>query len=103
MSADNWGICPTCKAAKAKKADMAEKSAEKKYGNIPADAYMALMEEVANLRSAAAADSDERTLREDYELGVDSEGTFEVNYRASCQTCDFKFSFKHTCDAGAKP
>jgi len=101
MSADNWGICPKCRSEAIRKAEAADKATRAKYGKISAQLYEDSMAAVRLLMRKAESD-EPRTLREDYELGIDSEGAFEINYRASCQTCDFKFSFKHTCDAGAK-
>lgn len=32
------------------------------------------------------------TMREDWELGVDRMGNFDVNYRCYCKKCGFKWS-----------
>jgi len=36
------------------------------------------------------------TLREDYEFYLNDEGEFFVSYKASCDRCGFKYSFKHS-------
>jgi len=37
----------------------------------------------------------EDSLREDYEIGMDTDGIFYVRYTGACNSCDFKFSYKH--------
>ena len=68
MSADNWRVCPKCLVE-----------------------YQRKFEE--NLTYSL-----QETLREDYELGIKSDGTFFVDYRSGCTACDFSFSFKHTAN-----
>jgi hypothetical protein len=93
VSADNWTICPACKAkAEADRASKTEKAA-KAYGKVSA-------EEFHKFNDAAREPIKlQETMREDYELGTDEDGQFEVSYHASCQVCTFKFAFKHTQDA----
>ena len=35
------------------------------------------------------------TLREDYDIGIDEDGEFEISYWASCEECKFQFKFDH--------
>jgi len=49
----------------------------------------------SNLHKTAPENSLGVTLREDYELGIYEDGTFEVSYHAHCSECEFKFSYKH--------
>jgi hypothetical protein len=89
VSANNWDVCPACK----KKAEAARlkamEDAAKAYGKVPPDEWKELSD-----RASKPVDLDE-TMREDYELGVDSKGVFGVSYSASCQECAFVFRFKH--------
>ena len=89
MSADNWTYCPQCKKNREVKRAAQKRRAEKSYGKVSPEEYDRLL--------AAANDETELedTLREDYELGVDDIGHFYVSYRASCEQCDFAFTFKH--------
>lgn len=66
------------------------RKANESYGFVPPGEYLKLLEESRNPENA------EETLREDYELGVDTEGLFSVSYSASCESCDFSFKFKHS-------
>jgi xanthine dehydrogenase molybdopterin-binding subunit B len=45
----------------------------------------------------------EDNFREDYEIGVDDEGAFEVIYTGQCRVCGFKFDFKHKEFLGSRP
>ena len=91
MSADNWTTCPRCLAkaevAKAKQRDNAAKA----YGKLKPDEWIALQAEASNPVELNSS------LREDYELGVLTDGEFYVNYRASCTNagCGFAFEYKH--------
>lgn len=90
MSADNWAKCPKCKHSGERDAAKARTKADAAYGKVLAVEWQRLEEE-----ARAAASSDSFTLREDYELGTDEAGEFEVSYHAGCDRCGFKFSFKH--------
>lgn len=46
-------------------------------------------------KAAEPAQVEEDTLREDYEIGVDLRGEFEVRYRCCCGKCGFEFKFRH--------
>jgi len=35
------------------------------------------------------------TLREDWDIGIDEYGLFEINYRASCRECGFDFKYEY--------
>ena len=89
MSADNWAICPQCKASKLAVRDENKRKAEESYGKVDAAEYLRL------LQVSSIAVKVEETMREDYEIGVDDEGVFHIGYYASCN-CGFKFEYKHT-------
>jgi hypothetical protein len=61
------------------------------YGNIPMLEYE---------RRKAIADGNEElsheTMREDYELGVDDGGWFEMRFSCYCTKCGLDFSFVHS-------
>ena len=38
------------------------------------------------------------TLREDWDIGINAYGLFEINYRASCRECRFNFEYKYSID-----
>ena len=97
MGADNWAVCPRClrNAENAKRA--LEAKAQAAYGKVP-------VEEFEKLREAAAVPINVeklRTFREDYELGMEEDGTFEVSYHGSCsrrhpeQGCGYEHRFRH--------
>lgn len=89
MSADNWTICPRCKIAHDKGVDLSIQAAASAYGKVPVEDYLAL-------RAAAQNPLEQETnFREDYELGVDFNGSFSVSYTGSCSKCGLKFSYKH--------
>ena len=90
MSADNWAICPRClHFAEAQKTAL-EKKANAAYGKIGVAQYLALKEKAEKPIDKEIL----RTFREDFELGMSSDGQFAVSYSGSCQ-CGFKYSFKH--------
>lgn len=91
MSADNWTECPRClvKATKIHVAD--QDKADKAYGNVPVDEYLAL-------RAIAEKPVEiDQTLREDYEFYLDSKGKFLAVYCCECTTggCGYSFNFRH--------
>jgi rubrerythrin len=89
MTADNWATCPKCLAEFAAKKAAAIAKAKSQYGNEPAEIFL------ANLALAEAMhDRPRETLREDYDIGVDDDGSFEVVYSCSCSRCGFKFEYK---------
>ncbi len=89
MSADNWGLCPQCKANSV--ADKIKSDAElaASYGSIPADKWLAMKEKAENPAEL------EETLREDYEFYIDEVGGFSATYSCSCEACGFEYEFKH--------
>lgn len=90
MSADNWAICPKCNAANIADKEKAQIEAGAAYGKVAPAEYRKMME------AAYAPIETETTLREDYEIGVNRNGEFSVNYGCSCSVCNFAFSYKHS-------
>ena len=89
MSADNWAICPRCKAKKDVEAETRVKAAQDAYGKVSAEKYTQLLD------AAKAPVAYGNSLREDYRLGIDEDGDFTVSYRGSCRDCGFSHEFKH--------
>lgn len=93
MSADNWGICPRCKVVAEASRMAKELAATNAYGKVSADEWKRLDAEAS---SPILLD---QTLREDFEVGMDEDGTFGVDYRASCR-CGFSFAYEHNEKVG---
>lgn len=95
MSADNWAICPQCvKNLENEVTQLRNKLAEN-YGKIPANTYLQLVREVESKEKNKITDP---TLREDYEIGIDQESTFDIVYSASCTVCSYSFKYKYQQD-----
>lgn len=93
MSANNWGVCPRCKAKEAKRIEAARANVRKTYGKVDAEQYTINQAALAELERAELPD----TLREDWEIGVNDCGLFFVSYRYVCQEagCGFEHHFTH--------
>jgi hypothetical protein len=88
MSANRWSSCPKCYANAVKEAERRARVAAESYGKVSPEEYL-------ELRGAAENPPDvEPTMREDWDLGVEPDGTFSIDYRASCNICGFRFRFK---------
>ena len=85
MSADNWTVCPQCKNTCDKQMRSNRGLAEASYGKVSAQEYLGLLAE-AN-KEIIPGD----TLREDWHIGVEEDGTFSVGYTARCKECGFEF------------
>ena len=92
MSADNWTICPRCKKTHEAERDARIIEAAEKYGKVSADEWVKLND------LASKEEPLEESLREDYGIGIDSDGHFEVSYRCSCK-CGFRFAYKFSQEA----
>lgn len=91
MSADNWATCPKCKIRVEAESNKLKLDAGKAYGKVSPEEYLVLFE------TANKPVKLDDTLREDYEIGITSDGKFYASYGGACQ-CGFSFSFKHECD-----
>ena len=89
MSADNWGICPKCKKLELQHKKQLEEDARKLYGKISPEDYLQLLKEIPDKKAL------DETLREDYEIGVDSHGEFYISYGCHCDKCGVKHSFNY--------
>lgn len=95
MSADNWEYCPRCMQVKEQEWDKLRKGLEKKYGKVPAGEWI---QERATIDKRIESEKKgiEQTLREDYELGLGSDGQFYVSYSGHCKNCGLSHQFKYT-------
>ncbi len=94
MSADNWMHCPKCLQKHQEDRDREIKAAKAKYGIVDADKYVDAMEKA----EAIPEFPEEPTFRENYELGMESDGTFAVGYSGFCTKCAYSHTFDHTED-----
>lgn len=100
MSADNWGICPKCKAKHEKLIEDNEQLLAEQYGKVDLVSYKLLEE-----RLAAVSDEYETyELREDYEIVMTEDGHFYCSYSCSCYNdeCDFKYNYHHEEDVDVR-
>ena len=81
MSADNWTFCPQCRKEKKKELDKTSLSDLEKEGEL---------------------NGEDTSLREDYETGIRLDGTFVVDYQATCEICDFSFKYYYEKQVGVK-
>jgi len=88
MSANNWAICPKCKIKHEEDATKRLADAQEKYGKIPAEEFIIILAEAKKVSIL------KESLREDYEIGVDKQGEFYVNYGCCCQTCRFIYEYR---------
>lgn len=87
MSANNWAVCPRCTAEQSRDRKQRIEKARASYGRVTPEEYDKLKREAEEPFVLT------QNLREDYELGVDEDGNFSVNYRCHCQQCRFSFSY----------
>lgn len=92
MSANNWTTCPKCKRKKEDAAERLRKKALAAYGTVSAGQYADMLGMARDAKEVPLQNS----MREDYELGVDSEGRFSIAYRANCTACGFIFDYDRT-------
>ena len=89
MSADAWRICPKCNQEAVKTRGESIARAQSQYGKIAEPAYRKL---IARAESPIELD---QMYREDFQIRMNEDGTFEVSYSGHCRECGFEHSFKH--------
>jgi hypothetical protein len=92
MSADNWTICPKCKKNVRETEESRSEKVANAYGKIDASEWLKLVE------TAGIELPVECSFREDYEIGIESEGGFYINYSGRCRVCNFSYKFTHTSE-----
>lgn len=90
MGGDNWAICPQCKKNVETAKREAQVAAGEAYGKVDIHEYLEM------LRAAEKPIAITQTFREDYEIGINNDGTFSINYGGACEKCDFGHTFKHS-------
>jgi len=90
MSASNWGACPECLKREVRKCKDLIDSVSNAYAAVSEEEYLKMRDEALS----TSTEKHEDTLREDYEIGVDSNGEFTIYYRCSCEKCGFEFNFE---------
>lgn len=98
MSADRYSICPKCHEAHIQKLADLDKQIREAYGVLPFDEY----EKLKELRELTEELDPKTTLREDWEIYIDSgitpDATLNVSYEARCSECGFGFKLKEAHD-----
>ncbi len=95
MSADRWTQCPRCYVTNREHAAELDKIVAESYGKVPAEKFDELRNDAFSFRKGITSDDNfTSSLREDYEVGIQN-GEFSVGYSGRCDTCGFKFTFKH--------
>lgn len=90
MGADNWAICPQCKAKAVKEQAAKLQRVNESYGKVPPEEFIKASAEAQQVQILKP------TLREDYELGIWPDGTFDITYSADCTICNLEFSYKYS-------
>ena len=92
MRANNWGACPRCRKIEIETSLQLRTRAETQYGKVSSEKYLELLKKAGEATIVRAA---AQTLREDYEMGITSDGMFFIDYGCSCDKCGFSHSFNH--------
>lgn len=98
MSADNWAVCPRCKAEERKRIDQLKVEVDAAYGKLGLDAFDKLRSEYEHAIAEFIQWEDETkyaTFREDYEIYGADEGTVVVSYSGHCNACNCGTDFKY--------
>lgn len=93
MSADNWAVCPRCKAREEARIAELKRRADEAYGKIPVAEFDALRREAETPLDAEKF----RTFREDWEIGIfepDLRQLF-ISYAGSCSVCGLEAEHRH--------
>jgi hypothetical protein len=93
MSARNWTHCPRCLQKHTEFRDAEIRIAKALYGVVEPDEYAAAMQS-----AEAIPERPEPSFRENWEIGIESDGFFSVSYGGNCTKCDYSHEFEHTED-----
>lgn len=91
MSANNWDKCPQCEKNRQDEIIKLDEAAASNYGVVSSEKYLAMLKNLRELEDKELGD----TLREDYSVWIDEEGTFSVSYRCFCKVCGFEHIYKY--------
>lgn len=90
MSASSYAHCPNCWKENREYKARVMADVLRTYGKVTEKEYRINFESAQRIQ----ADPLEETLREDYDLGVGTDGYFEVSYTGHCSNCGFHYEFK---------
>ena len=91
MITDNWARCPKCQDILDKAFIDKTERIKNLYGKVSAEEYNVKVRAI----EAEAETPLQDTLREDYEVGINSAGEFYVSYSGGCEKCGFSFHYQH--------
>lgn len=97
MSADNWTKCWKCIEKALDRSEQAAAKCEAAYGKVAEAEYKALCEAADKAEYDAENPGD--TLREDYDIEMNDDGTLEIEYFCRCSQCGFCWSYTHSAAA----
>ncbi|HXI40811.1 MAG TPA: hypothetical protein VNH83_12570, partial [Bryobacteraceae bacterium] len=89
MSADNWTVCPRCLADHEEFIAKMRLRAAESYGKVPVAEFQRLTMEAESEANTTMPEN----FREDYAIGVGSDGSFDVVYEGRCKVCDLSFKY----------
>lgn len=90
MSADNWAVCPRCKARLRVEMETERARVDAAYGVLPVDEFDAMR---AAFIARAKAEPP-TTFREDYEFWGVEDGVLRIDYGGECQVCGLTFTHR---------
>lgn len=97
MSADRWSICPECKRDHDARIVEATTRADNAYGKASVEEFDQLRNAAKVIRESAL----EESLSEDFNIRVDEDGEFSIDYQARCE-CGFSFEY-HVANTALEP
>jgi hypothetical protein len=92
MSADNWAMCPRCLLRHEAEVLTKKTTAEAAYGKVSLQEWQDLQEAAIAARKPIA----ERNFREDYDIGMDTNGELDISYSGNCSKCGWSVSYGHS-------
>lgn len=95
MSADNWTDCPKCRAKAFGSLSNREQKHSESYGKIDAKKWVENQRGIEAEWDELNSGKHFQTFRENYQIGVDCDGTFSVTYRGLCTKCGAEYKFEN--------
>lgn len=90
LSNKQMGVCPKCCDDLVDRKNKLEQRCVNEYGMIPKEEYMELVEQ------SRIAIEGQHSLLENYEIGTEQNGKFNIRYKCTCLSCGYFFTFEHT-------
>jgi len=97
VSADNWAVCPRCRARRQQAAQRLWDDAANAYGVVPRAEYERLYNDAVEHALHEVNDdlTANRTFREDYEVTGAADGEVVINYSGWCTECNLSLAVEH--------